>query len=119
MDREPQIRDLTHMAELARFHAINTFGSIPPDETEEGKREREVALFAVVHVEQMACDLEKAYDAGWPSAQSPAEVVGGAQARRSEATGAAFGPPVSFGRIRGAPLLITAILLNRWCGVAF
>ena len=51
MNREPQIRDLTHMAELARFHAINTFGSNSPDETEEGKRERAIALFAVVHVE--------------------------------------------------------------------
>ena len=27
--------------------------------------------------------------------------------------------PFSFGRIRGAPVLITAIFLNRWCGVAF
>jgi hypothetical protein len=68
-DLEPQIRDLTHMADLARFHAINTFGSNSPDETEEGKREREVALFAVVHVEQMACDLEKAYEAGFRAAR--------------------------------------------------
>jgi hypothetical protein len=67
-DLEPQIRDLTHMAELARFHAIDTFGSNSPDETEEGKREREIALFAVVHVEQMACDLEKAYEAGFRAA---------------------------------------------------
>jgi hypothetical protein len=57
------------MAELARFHAINTFGSNSPDETEEGKREREVALFAVVHVEQMACDLVKAYEAGFRAAR--------------------------------------------------
>ena len=71
MDLEPKIRDLTHMAELARFHAINNFGSTSPDETEEGKRERSIALFAVVHVVEMACDLEKAYDAGWSSAQSP------------------------------------------------
>jgi hypothetical protein len=71
-DLEPQIRDLTHMAELARLHAIDTFGSSSPDETEEGKRERSIALFAVVHVVGMACDLEKAYDAGWSSAQSPA-----------------------------------------------
>jgi hypothetical protein len=72
MDLEPQIRDLMQMAELARFHAINTFGSNSPDETEEEKREREIALFAVAQVEQMACDLEKAYDAGWSSALSPA-----------------------------------------------
>jgi hypothetical protein len=71
-DLEPQIRDLTRMAELARFHAINTFGSIPPNETEEGKRERSVALFAVAHLEEMVRDLERAYDAGWSSAQSPA-----------------------------------------------
>jgi hypothetical protein len=71
-DLEPQIRDLTHMAELARLRAIDTFGSNSPDETEEGKRERSIALFAVVHVVEMACDLEKAYDAGWSSAQSPA-----------------------------------------------
>ena len=67
MDLEPKIRDLTHMAELARFHAIDTFGSNSPEETEEGKREREIALFAVVHVEQMARDLEKAYEAGFRS----------------------------------------------------
>jgi hypothetical protein len=64
-DLEPKIRDLTHMAELARSHAIDTFGSNSPDETEEGKREREIALFAVVHVEQMVKDLEKAWEAGW------------------------------------------------------
>jgi hypothetical protein len=29
MDLEPKIRDLTHMAELARFHAIDTFGPTP------------------------------------------------------------------------------------------
>jgi hypothetical protein len=55
------------MAELARFHAIDTFGSNSPEETEEGKREREIALFAVVHVEQMARDLEKACEAGFRS----------------------------------------------------
>jgi hypothetical protein len=71
-DLEPQIRDLTRMAELARFHAIDTFGSTSPDETEERKRERGIALFAVIHVEEMVRDLEKAYDAGWSSVQSPA-----------------------------------------------
>jgi hypothetical protein len=72
VDLEPKIRDLTHMAELARFHAIDTFGSTSPDDTEERKRELEIALFAVVHVEEMVRDLEKAYEAGWSSAQSPA-----------------------------------------------
>jgi hypothetical protein len=72
MDLEPKIRDLTHMAEFARFHAIDTFGSTSPDDTEERKREREIALFAVMHVEEMVRDLEKAYEAGWSSAQSPA-----------------------------------------------
>jgi hypothetical protein len=67
MDLEPQIRDLTHMAELARFHAIDTFGSNSPDETEGGKRERAIALFAVAHLEQMVKDLEKAWDAGFRS----------------------------------------------------
>jgi hypothetical protein len=71
-DLESQILDLTRMAEIARFHVINTFGSNSPDETEEGKREREIALFAVGHVERMAKNLEKAWDAGWSSAQSPA-----------------------------------------------
>jgi hypothetical protein len=71
-DLEPQIRDLTRMAELARFHAIDTFGSTSPDETEERKRERGIALFAVIQVEEMVRDLEKAYDAGWSSVQSPA-----------------------------------------------
>jgi hypothetical protein len=69
---EPKIRDLMYMAELARFHAINTFGSNSPNETEEGKRERSIALFAVAHVEEMVRDLERAYDAGWSSAQSSA-----------------------------------------------
>jgi hypothetical protein len=72
MDLESKISDLTHMAELARSHAIDTFGSIPPNETEEGKRERSIALFAVVHFVEMACDLEKAYDAEWHGAASPA-----------------------------------------------
>jgi hypothetical protein len=72
MDLASRIYNLTHMAELARFHAIDTFGSIPPNETEEGKREREIALFAVVHVVEMAFDLEKAYDAGWHGVASPA-----------------------------------------------
>jgi hypothetical protein len=75
MDLDPKIHDLTHMAELARFHAIDTFGSNSPDETEEGKREREIALFAVVHVEQMARDLEKAYEAGWQMARSSPAAV--------------------------------------------
>jgi len=69
MDLEPKIHDLMHMAELARFHAIDTFGSNSPDETEEGKREREIALFAVVHVEEMVRDLEKAYEAGFRSVE--------------------------------------------------
>ena len=64
-DLEPKIRDLTHMAELARSHAIDTFGSNSPDEAEERKRERGIALFAVIHVEEMVRDLEKSYDAGW------------------------------------------------------
>ena len=29
-----------------------------------------MALFAVVHVVEMACDLEKAYEAGWQTARS-------------------------------------------------
>ena len=75
MDLASRIYNLTHMAELARFHAIDTFGSNSPDETEEGKREREIALFAVVHVEEMVRDLEKAYEAGWQTARSsPASV---------------------------------------------
>jgi hypothetical protein len=71
-DLEPKILDLTRMAAIARFHVINTFGSNSPDETEEEKREREIALFAVVHVEQMVKDLEEAWDAGWSSAVAPA-----------------------------------------------
>jgi hypothetical protein len=43
-DLEPQIRDLAHMAELARFHTIEAFGSNSPDETAEGKRQREIEL---------------------------------------------------------------------------
>jgi hypothetical protein len=70
---EPEIRDLAHMAELARFHAIESFGSNSPEETEERKREREIALFAVAHVEQMACDLVKAYYAGWSGASAQRE----------------------------------------------
>jgi hypothetical protein len=78
MDLEPKIRDLTHMAELARSHAIDTFGSNSSDETEERKRERGIALFAVIHLKEMVRDLEKAYDAGWSGAQSPARVAGAA-----------------------------------------
>ena len=74
-DLEPKISDLTYMAELARFHAIEAFGSNSSDETEESKRERGIALFAVIHVEEMVRDLEKAYEAGWQTARSsPASV---------------------------------------------
>jgi hypothetical protein len=71
-DLDSKIRDLAHMAELVRFHAVESFGSISPDEIEEIKRERSTALFAVIHVTDMVSDLEKAYDAGWSSAQSSA-----------------------------------------------
>lgn len=60
-DLEPKIRDVTHMAELAQFHAIEAFGSHSPNETEKRKREREVALFAIIHMEEMVRDLEKAH----------------------------------------------------------
>ena len=63
-DLEPKIRDLTHMAELARYHAIEAFGSNHPGETEEENRERSTALFAIVHLEEMIRDLEKAWEAG-------------------------------------------------------
>jgi hypothetical protein len=93
VDLEPKIRDLTHMAELARFHAIDTFGSNSPAETEEGKRERSIALFAVVHVEEMVRDLEKVYDAGWSRApfqrrSAARHSLGDRRMKR-----AAFGPP--------------------------
>jgi hypothetical protein len=71
-DLEPKIRDLTHMAELARSHAIDAFGSNPVGETEEEHRERSTALFAIVHLEEMVRDLEKAYDTGFHSAWEPA-----------------------------------------------
>jgi hypothetical protein len=66
-DLEPQIRDLTHMAELDRFHAIEALGSNSPHDTEERKHEIGLVLFAVAHVEQMVKDLEKAWDAGFRS----------------------------------------------------
>ena len=69
-DLEPEIRDLTHMAELAQFHAIEA--SNYPHDTEESKRERGIALFAVIQLGEMVRDLEKAYDAGWSGAQSSA-----------------------------------------------
>jgi hypothetical protein len=71
-DLEPRIRDLTCMAELARFHAIESLGSHSPDETEERKRECNIALFAVIHVEEMVRDLEKAYDAAFKSGEEGA-----------------------------------------------
>jgi hypothetical protein len=71
-DLEPKIRDLTHMAELARYHALESFGSNPVGETKEEHRERSTALFAIVHLEEMVRDLEKAYDAGFRSAAEPA-----------------------------------------------
>jgi hypothetical protein len=71
-DLEPRVRDLALMADLARSHAVDAFGSIHPNETEERKRERSIALFAVIHLEEMVGDLEKAYDAGFHSAGEPA-----------------------------------------------
>ena len=79
-DLEPKIRDLTHMAELARSHAIDTFGSNSPDEAEERKRERGIALFAVIHVEEMvrlrSTSLGRAGDPRWRLRSGPAGVVG-------------------------------------------
>ena len=65
-DLEPKIRDLTHMAELARSHAIDTFGSNSPDEAEERKRERGIALFAVIHVEEMVRLRSTSLGPVWP-----------------------------------------------------
>ena len=65
-DLEPKIRDLTHMAELARSHAIDTFGSNSSDETEERKRERGIALFAVIHVEEMVRLRSTSLGPVWP-----------------------------------------------------
>jgi hypothetical protein len=68
----PQVLDLEPAQGLGvALHAVESFGSISPDETEEIKRERSTALFAVIHVTDMVSDLKKAYDAGWSSAQSP------------------------------------------------
>jgi len=36
------------------------------------KRERGIALFAIIYLEEMVRGLEKAYDAGWSGAQSSA-----------------------------------------------
>jgi hypothetical protein len=57
-DLEPKVRDLTLMAELARYHVLESFGSIPVGETKEEHRERSTALFAIVHLEEMVRDLE-------------------------------------------------------------
>jgi hypothetical protein len=65
-DLEPKIRDLTHMAELARSHAIDTFGSNSPDEAEERKREHGIALFAVIHVEEMVRLRSTSLGPVWP-----------------------------------------------------
>jgi hypothetical protein len=67
-DLEPKVRDLTRVAELARYHALESFGSNSVGETQEQHRERSTALFAIVHLEEMVRDLEKAYDAGFHSA---------------------------------------------------
>jgi len=77
-DLEPKIRDLTHMAALARYKAVNTFGANPPGETEEEHQERAIALFAVIHLMDMVCDLEKAYAASWQAALSQERVTAAA-----------------------------------------
>jgi len=77
-DLEPKIRDLTLMAELARYHAVNAFGVNPPGETKEEHQEREIALFATVHLMDMVSDLEKAYDAERSKAATQAPVTGAA-----------------------------------------
>ena len=64
-DLEPKIHDLANMTEIARYYAIEYLSGVSPDEAEEEGREKSIALFAIAHVEQMARDLEKAFDAEW------------------------------------------------------
>ena len=64
-DLEPKIHDLANMTEIARYYAIEYLSGVSPDENEDDAREKSVAQFAIAHVEQMARDLEKAFDAEW------------------------------------------------------
>jgi len=64
-DLEPKIRDLRHMADIARDEVVNTFGVNPPGETEEEHSERARAFFAALHLMDLVLELEKAYDAGY------------------------------------------------------
>jgi hypothetical protein len=66
-DLEDRIRNLAHMAEIARFYAVESSGS---NETKESKHEGELAVFAVRQCEQMVRDLVKAYDAGFESSRT-------------------------------------------------
>jgi hypothetical protein len=102
-DLEPKIHDLTHMAELARFHAVESFGSNSPEETEEIKRERSIALFAVVHVTDMVSDFGESLRRRLvqQAVSSVARRCGIGSAIASE--GAAFGPPFCLPLSNAAP----------------
>ena len=67
VDLEPKIRNIGVMARIATFYATEFLGRVAPHETEDEGREKSVALFAIRHVEELARDLEKAYEAGWNS----------------------------------------------------
>ena len=69
-DLEPAIHDLADMAEIARYYAIEYLSGVSPDKTEEEGRAKSIALFAIAHVEKMARNLERVFDAGWNSART-------------------------------------------------
>jgi hypothetical protein len=71
-DLEDRMRNLGHMAEIARFYVVESSGSNSPHETEERKREGELAVFAVRQCEQMASALVNDYYAAFKtSAETP------------------------------------------------
>jgi hypothetical protein len=62
---ETKIRDLRLMSEIARYHVVNTLGSVSKEWTDEESKDHEVAFFSAIHILDMVDDLARACGAGF------------------------------------------------------
>jgi hypothetical protein len=64
-DLESKIHDLRLMSEIARYHVVNTLGSVSKEWTDKESKEHEVAFFAALHLLDMVDHLAEACGAGF------------------------------------------------------
>lgn len=70
LDLETPIRELSHMAVIARYYVTDFH--LPAVLTEEERRDADRAAFAIAHVAEMAEALHAAYDRLSPSGDKSA-----------------------------------------------